>query len=313
MKFARIALATALLAVPAFGSAATVTQNVKTSTVFIVNYNNDKEFLGWGSGFFVDEGIVVTNKHVIAAGDWYIVYATDADGNVDTGCRKNITKSDVKVNLDDDVAYVRVFLDCEHGVIPFEKDPAEGDKLFIVGYPFRGSTAASMNLLVTSGSVMSTTIPGWLRTDARLDFGNSGGPVVNGSAVLGVAVAKGIDEHGDFVAGYFIPSSVILRGLIYANDSRFGYSGAAPSWLTSSSSSVSSSRSSSSSSASSTSSVIRSSSSRSSVASSSKSPLSPRSFEGRTCARVAAWFGKSASMKARVNARLMDRFGFACP
>jgi hypothetical protein len=42
-------------------------------------------------------------------------------------------------------------------------------------------------------------------------------------AVLGVAVAKSVDVDGRYVAGYFIPSSVILKGLLYANDSNFGY------------------------------------------------------------------------------------------
>ncbi len=204
-------------------AAPALSESTKTSVVFIANYNNDKEFLGWGSGFFVDEGIVVTNKHVIAAGDWYAVYATTPEGKVDFGCRKNITKSDVKINLDDDVAYIRVFLPCDHDTLLFAPDPEIGDPLWIIGYPFRGTVSASLNILITSGSVLPTTIEGWMRTDARLDSGNSGGPVVNGSAVIGVAVAKGVDENGDFVAGYFIPASVALNGLLYANDSRFAY------------------------------------------------------------------------------------------
>ena len=310
-----------VLALPAASSAATLPPAARTSTVFIVNYSDAKEFLGWGSGFFVDEGIVVTNKHVLAGGDWHAVYATGPDGRVDTSCRKNITKSDVKVNLDDDVAYMRVYLDCDHDVLDFAPDPDEGDPLWIVGFPYRGSTAASMDILVTSGSVLPTTIEGWMRTDARLDFGNSGGPVVNESAVIGVAVAKGVDADGNFVSGYFIPSSVILRGLLYANDSRFGYSGSEPAWLRSSSSS---SRSSSSRAPSSSSSSVRSASSRSSVSISSRSSLRPTSsslssrrpidpFEERTCERVGRWFAGDAVMLGRVNRRLLNRFGFVCP
>lgn len=317
MRFFRcVAAAVVAAVVPVVAIAATIAPSARGATVFIVNYSNDKEFLGWGSGFFVDEGIVVTNKHVLAAGDWYIVYATGSDGRVDTSCRKNIVKSDTKVNLDDDVAYMRVFLDCDHETLGFAPDPEEDDPLWIVGYPYRGSVSSSMSILVTSGSVMPTTIAGWMRTDARLDFGNSGGPVVNQSAAIGVAVAKGVDENGNFVAGYFIPSSVILRGLLYANDSRFGYSGSEPAWLRSSSSSKSSSSRSSLSSSVSSVSSSRSSSSRSSTASSKSSSsvgnVAATDLARRTCDRVAKWFDKSPTSKARVNARLLKRFGFVC-
>lgn len=306
-RFLSVSLLVAALPVAASG--ASLPPQARTSTVFIANYNNDKEFLGWGSGFFVDEGIVVTNKHVLEGGDWHVVYATGEDGRVDTSCRKNITKSDVKVNLDDDVAYMRVFLGCVHDVLDFAPDAEEGDPAWIVGFPYRGSTSESMNILVTSGSVLPTTIEGWMRTDARLDFGNSGGPVVNTSAVIGVAVAKGVDADGNFVAGYFVPSSVILRGLLYANDSRFGYSGSEPAWLRASSSRSSSSVSTSSSSSSRSSTL--SSSSRSASSASSRSSLNP--FQQRTCDRVERWFADDSVMLARVNRRLMNRFGFVCP
>lgn len=306
-----------LLAVPAFAARSEpVDPAIKTATVMIANYADDanKTFLGWGSGFFVDEGIVVTNKHVIEGGDWYRVYVTGPDFAIDKTCSKNITKSDVKVNLDDDVAYMRVFLPCDHTVVKFAQDPEEDDPAWIVGYPFRESYEKSLTQVSTTGSVLGMSQLGWIRTDAHLDFGNSGGPVANQSGVIGVAVAKGVDANGNFVTGYFIPSSVIEKGLLYANDSRFGYTPQSSKASLSRSSTSSSSSSSSVSSRSSTSSSRSSSTSRSSRSSSSSlAAFKPSSFEGRTCARVAAWFGNSATMKKRVNDRLLKRFGFECP
>lgn len=202
---------------------AAVVPDAASAVVFIANYDDENTFLGWGSGFFVDEGIVVTNKHVIEAGDWYRVYATGSDDSVDTGCRKNITKSDVKINLDDDVAYMRVFLPCAHGTLRFADDPWLDDPVWVLGFPYRGSVSKSLSLVSTSGSVTTTSPDGWYGTDALMDFGNSGGPVVNGVGVVGVAVAKGIDADGRYRTGYFVPSSIIESGLLYANDSRFGY------------------------------------------------------------------------------------------
>jgi hypothetical protein len=171
----------------------------------------------------VDEGIVVTNKHVIEDGDWYRVYATGADDRADEECYKKITKSDVRINLDDDVAYMRVYLSCDHGILDLADDPEKGDAIAVLGYPYRGSVEASLPLFVATGSVTGRSSDGWLRTDAHLDAGNSGGPIVDDTGAVGVAVAKGIDKDGNYVTGYFIPSSVILSGLLYANDSRFGY------------------------------------------------------------------------------------------
>lgn len=251
------------LLLPALAWAASLPENTLLSTVVVANYREDGTFIGWGSGFFVDENIVVTNKHVLAKGDWYRVYATSADYGVNFDCYKKVTKSDVKLNLQDDVAYMRAALPCSHGKMNFANDPAIGDRISIIGYPYTGSP--TLELTVSSGSVLSRESDGWLVTDAHLDIGNSGGPVVNGTEVVGVAVAKGTDENGNFVVGFFIPSSSIVRGLLYANDSDFGYTpqSSMPNFSSTSRSSISSSSSSSSS--------IRSSSSHSSVSSSSSS------------------------------------------
>lgn len=303
-------LGVALILLPAFALAASTPVN--SATVMIANYTDEGEFLGWGSGFYVDEGIVVTNKHVIETGDKYRVFATGVGDEVDFGCSKNITKSDVKISLDDDVAYMRVYLDCEHGVINFaEDDPGQNVSVSVVGYRYYGTIEQSLKLTVTTGKVTGKTSDGWISTDALMDVGNSGGPVVHGDEVVGVAVAKGLDAQGNFVEGYFVPTSVILEGLLYANDSNFGYTPRSRSSTSKSSSSVQSS-SSMSSVSSSKSSSLSSSSKRSSVSSYRLMPGITREFQSRTCARVLKWFRNDKKMMTRVNDRLIKRFGFKC-
>ena len=198
--------------------------NTKTSTVFIANYDANDSFIGWGSGFFVDEGIVVTNKHVIDAGMSYRVFATGENAEVDLQCYRDLTRSDVKINLDDDVAYMRVFLDCPHGAVFFaDADPRTGDAIGVMGYPYKSTMAETLHLTIVGGTVTGGTDGAWLQTDAFLDFGNSGGPVVQGDRVVGVAVAKSVDQDGKYLSGLFVPVSVILHGLEYANTSTFGY------------------------------------------------------------------------------------------
>lgn len=290
------------LLLPALSFAASaLPSNTTSAAVFIANYTDDRRFVGWGSGFFVDEAIIVTNKHVIEGGDWYRVYAVGEGDRVDLDCFRDITKSDVRINLDDDVAYARAYLPCDHGVMNFAGDPLTGDLVSVLGFPYRGSTEASLSLSVTTGSVLGTSRSGWILTDAFMDFGNSGGPVVDGENVVGVAVAKKIDEDGNFVEAYFIPSSVILDGLLYANDSRFGYTPRPLAVTVRSSSSSSSSTSSSSS--------YSFLSSSSSLRSSSRSSMS--NLQIRTCAR-ADRYRDNPNIFRRLNDRLERRFGFRC-
>jgi len=198
--------------------------NTKSSTVFIANYDRNGDFAGWGSGFFVDEGIIITNKHVIESGTYYRIFATAADDSVDITCYKDIGRSDVKINLDDDVAYMRAYVNCEHGVVQFaDEDPKRGESIGVIGYPNKGSIVDSMNLSISTGSVTGEIRDSWLRTDAYIHFGNSGGPVVKDGYVVGVAVAKSVNEAGEYVAGYFVPTSIIIKGLLAANNSTFGY------------------------------------------------------------------------------------------
>jgi len=169
------------------------TSNTKSSTVFIANYDSKGSYIGWGSGFFVDEGIVITNKHVIEGATYYRIFSTNADDSVDIACYKDIGRTDVKINLDDDVAYIRVYINCEHGVVQFaDGDPKRGESIGVIGYPSQGTLAESMNLYISTGSVTGEITNSWLRTDAYIHFGNSGGPLFNKDGNL-----IGINSSGD--------------------------------------------------------------------------------------------------------------------
>ncbi len=199
--------------------------NTKTATVMIAIFDTAGDFTGWGTGFYVDERIIVTNKHIINGGQYYRVYGTGDDDTVDLNCFRNLTRSDVKLNLDDDVAYMRASLPCDHGTMYFAKeDPKTGDSVGVLGFPNRGSLKESMQQSQTKGTVTGPhEETGWIQTSAFVDFGNSGGPVVKDDRIVGVVVAKAVDDTGVFVSGLFIPASQIVRGLEYANNSTFGY------------------------------------------------------------------------------------------
>lgn len=199
--------------------------NTKSATVMIAIFDKDGNFAGWGSGFYVDARIIVTNKHIINGGLYYRIYATGDDDTVNLECFRNLTRSDVKLNLDDDVAYMRATLPCDHGAMYFaESDAKTGDNVGVLGFPYKGSFKESMHQTRTTGSVTGPDEDSnWIKTSAFVDFGNSGGPVVKDDKVVGVVVAKSVDSDNNFVNGLFIPASQIVRGLTYANNSTFGY------------------------------------------------------------------------------------------
>lgn len=219
-----LAACCAAAAMPSALAALVPSENTLSAVALIANYDSDGHFTGWGSGFFVDEGIVITNKHVIDDATYYRVFGLGADHVIDRNCYRTLTKSGVKINRDDDVAYMRAYLDCPHGTVYFANaDPKAGDAISVLGFPFRTSFANSLVLSDVSGVVTGTGDGPWMTTDALLDFGNSGGPVVKDDKVVGVAVAKEVLADGTYVSGLFIPVSEIIRGLENANDPSFGY------------------------------------------------------------------------------------------
>lgn len=215
-------LTLSLMALP-WAAAQEPSANTKSAVAFVAIYDAQGDFAGWGTGFYVDEGIVVTNKHVIDGGMYYRVYTADENDTVDLKCFRTLTRSDVKINLDDDVAYMRAYVECPHGAVYFaNSDPKVGEAIGVLGYPTKGSVKESMVQTRVSGTV--TGIDGlWMTTDAPVDFGNSGGPVMVGDRVAGVIVAKSVTAEGEYIEGLFVPVSQILRGLENANDSSFGY------------------------------------------------------------------------------------------
>lgn len=209
--------------------------NAKNATVFIATYDSRGDLLGRGSGFFIDEGIVITNRHVIeGAATYYRVFILGDDGMIDPACVKELGRSDIKLNLGDDVAYIRVYVECPHGSLYFaHSDPEVGDTIEVLGYPALGEDFfSSFNLINTYGTVLDKSSRGmikdelvgpWFQINGKIHSGNSGGPVIKDGFAVGVAVAAHTDENGKPIDGLFVPASVIMTGLAYANTSTFGY------------------------------------------------------------------------------------------
>ena len=165
-----------------------------------------------GTGFFVsNNGHIITNDHVIV------------------GCRNvTITKDGkyVEVNVlaydeKNDLAILKANLRPKKFYKISKKDPQLMDDVVIAGYPLGNKVSTSIK--TTKGSVTSLSGIGnnfsEFQTDAALNKGNSGGPIIDkGGNVIGVAVAK-IQQEGVEGFNFGIKSSV-LKSFTESNNLR---------------------------------------------------------------------------------------------
>lgn len=163
-----------------------------------------------GSGFLIDdEGYVVTNAHVV--GD-------DRQVQVSVGGRR-LEASVRGVEPSVDVAVLR--LEGAPGDIAplaFAEDPGlrVGDPVVAIGAPF--GLQGSLSTGVVSGlrrqidSPNGFAITGVIQTDAALNPGNSGGPVLDLSGrVVGVATQIASEGGRNEGIGFAVPAPVVMR------------------------------------------------------------------------------------------------------
>ena len=147
---------------------------------------------GSGSGFILTaDGLVVTNEHVVAGAGTVGVWLTSGrryDGDV------------LERDAASDLALVRIDSGDSFDSIPVGNPDAVrmGDEVLALGFPIADRIGNSMT--VTRGIVSSIrTAQGvdLLQTDAALNPGNSGGPLVNDAGeVIGVNTSR-IEDTGD--------------------------------------------------------------------------------------------------------------------
>jgi S1-C subfamily serine protease len=135
-----------------------------------------------GSGFFVAPDLVVTNAHVLCAGD----------DSIEVGLSNDRTLVGRVVRRDDslDLALVRVAgARVEPLPLGDVADLAAGDRVMIVGSP------VGLDFTVQEGSIASLQRSAhgvaYLQLDAKVSPGNSGGPVVDlAGRVVGIVSMK---------------------------------------------------------------------------------------------------------------------------
>jgi len=160
-------------------------------------------FYGSGSGFYDKEkGIVITNHHVVSG---------CRNVAIETQDKKKIAAKVVFINPIVDLAFLLPAepLEMEQIGIQSVSDLQTMSKVSVLGFPF------GMPFTITEGIVSSTRqlLDGrnYIQTDAAVNPGNSGGPLVNADGkVIGVTTSKFTDADN---VGFALPADDLMQEL----------------------------------------------------------------------------------------------------
>lgn len=186
--------------------------------------------IGHGSGFITTpDGYVITNAHVVEGGTDFLIVLHSGENRI---CKAHLVGSDPRT----DIAVLKI--DNPQGIaFPYlsfgdSNKTNIGDAVIAIGNPLLAELSSTVTMGIVSGTNRSnfgvSPIEGHIQTDAAINFGNSGGPMLNlQGKVIGMAT-WGIG--GSFSEGlsFGVPSNAIQevsRQLISRGEVLQGYLG----------------------------------------------------------------------------------------
>ncbi|MCA8930079.1 MAG: DegQ family serine endoprotease [Alphaproteobacteria bacterium] len=154
-----------------------------------------------GSGFVIDPtGIIVTNNHVIDGADEILVRFQD-----DTSLPAKLIGHDPKT----DIAVLKVESDKPLAYLPLGNSDVlrVGDWVVAIGNPFGlGGTVTAGIVSAQKRDIRSGPYDDFIQTDAAINKGNSGGPLVNvDGEVIGINTAIYSPSGGSVGIGFSVP------------------------------------------------------------------------------------------------------------
>ncbi|ADG69432.1 protease Do [Planctopirus limnophila DSM 3776] len=156
---------------------------------------------GMGSGFVIDaSGIIMTNNHVVDGADEVIVTLQNG---------KEYVAKDIKTDPRTDVAILRIEGAKDLVALPLgDSDSAQpGDWVMAIGSPFGLDTSVTAGIVSGKGRGMGITErEDFIQTDAAVNPGNSGGPLINlRGEVIGINTAISSRSGGYDGVSFSIP------------------------------------------------------------------------------------------------------------
>lgn len=148
-----------------------------------------------GSGFVISpDGYILTNNHVIeGATKVQVHYGADENGNGGRTVNAKIVGHDPAT----DVALLKIDVDQILPTVPLGDSDRirKGDWAIAVGNPYQFENTLTVGVISAKGralglSEQTRSFENFIQTDAAINFGNSGGPLLNiGGEVIGINTA----------------------------------------------------------------------------------------------------------------------------
>jgi serine protease Do len=140
---------------------------------------------GSGTGFLIDpSGLILTNHHVIVDADRIMVRLTDG---------RNLRAERIGSDPDTDIALIKVESARELPFAPMGNSDSlrVGEWVLAIGNPLAYEHTVTVGVVSFIGrKLFDTSLDRYIQTDAAINFGNSGGPLINGRGeVIGINAA----------------------------------------------------------------------------------------------------------------------------
>jgi serine protease Do len=178
---------------------------------------------GAGTGFIIDaEGHILTNHHVIEGADRITVKLTDG-----RSLRAQVIGSDP----DTDIALVKVESDKKlpHAVLGDSGDLRVGEWVCAIGNPLAYEHTVTVGVVSFIGrKLFDMSLDNYIQTDAAINFGNSGGPLINTRGEV-IGINSAVSRQASSI-GFAIPinqAKLILPQLKERGHVQRGYIGVA--------------------------------------------------------------------------------------
>ena len=162
---------------------------------------------GIGSGAVIDaeKGYILTNAHVVSGGEDFLINIPDG---------RNVSARLVGIDTPTDIAVLQADdLRVEAVTIADSDALRVGDLVFAVGYPLGLKESLSLGIISGLGRSASTSsLQDFIQTDAAINSGNSGGPLLDSQGrLIGVNTAIVSKTGGNNGIAYSIPSAFAIQ------------------------------------------------------------------------------------------------------
>jgi serine protease DegQ len=180
-----------------------------------------------GSGVIASaDGYILTNNHVVQAGDEIAVALTDG---------RRVPAHLVGADPDTDLAVLKVDLQNLPSITFGRSETLRvGDVVLAIGNPFDVGQTVTMGIVSALGrtNLGINTLENFIQTDAAINQGNSGGALVDSNGLLiGINTAIFSRSGGSVGIGFAIPTSIVIHvmdQIVHTGQVHHGFFGIEP-------------------------------------------------------------------------------------